>query len=284
MHIFKKIFRRNSNKPNVTDQTISMAEFRNLIIERLNEIDPDIKSVPDETHNQLLTVSRDDGSQGQCDLTNNYKNITLLNNSVEDTVEFVIKTIFEGLGPKHDVGRDDLFLLLRTSNYLQFNDPAQIEKISKPFCGELHQLCMADLSATLRGLTQEDIESLKSEDTTLIEIAKENTRQLLPKTFHDDSLGFAILFSIEDHAHLAPSLILFDEFWEQADKIFPDGCLIAIPRRDQLFLLNKADPNAISNVKQLIHVTFEDDFNLLTAEIYVREKGVISLLNANQLN
>ena len=78
MHIFKKIFRRNSNKPNVTDQTISMAEFRNLIIERLNEIDPDIKSVPDETHNQLLTVSRDDGSQGQCDLTNNYKNLSLI--------------------------------------------------------------------------------------------------------------------------------------------------------------------------------------------------------------
>ena len=284
MRFLKKIF--GSNKENLGAETpsISMQEFRERVIVRLKDVNPDIISTRDENSEEMLHVSLGDELEGKCDLTNNYKSVVLLEENLDECIDRMVDGVVVGLGQHKTAKAENLRLLLRTSNYLHHSDTERVDKIAEPFCGELHKICMADLPTTLRGLNKEDFETLGTNNNSLLDIAKENTRQLLPKTFHDDSLGFAILFSIEDHAHLAPSLILFDEFWEQADKIFPDGCLIAIPRRDQLFLLNKADPNAISNVKQLIHVTFEDDFNLLTAEIYVREKGVISLLNANQLN
>ena len=61
-----------------------------------------------------------------------------------------------------------------------------------------------------------------------------------------------------------------------AHRVRPGDVLIAIPRRDQLFIFDDNGSAKIrAGVRRLIKVTFEDDFNLLSPRLYARRKGRI---------
>jgi len=208
---------------------------------------------------------------------NFYKDLTLFGGTIDDAIEKVIDGVLIAIRPAKSVESSDLLPLLRTSVYLGNLSNKTCQIISRPFHGELLEICMADLPTALRGLQDEDLANLQLDAP--LSVARDNMRALLPKTYRDTSLEFAALYAIEDHAYLAPSLVLFDEFWDLADKEYPNGCIIALPRRDQLFLIDLSDPNAVENAQHLVRVTFADDFNLLTPELYVRKAGVISVLD-----
>jgi hypothetical protein len=50
--------------------------------------------------------------------------------------------------------------------------------------------------------------------------------------------------------------------------------LIALPRKDQLFLFDDK-PEFHAGVRRLIDVTFQDNFNLLSPQLYARRNGKI---------
>lgn len=281
MNFFKNLFGKTTVSPesggiSANDQ-ITLEAFRDKVFQTLQEQAPDLQLSKDETDVSILNVETDDGMSGQCNLTNFYKDLTLFDGSVEEAIQKVIDGVLVAVRPSKAVELSDLLPLLRTVAYLGNASNETTQKISRPFQGELLEVCMADLPTTLRGLTDSDLEQLQTDAP--LQIARENMRKLLPKTYRDTSLEFAALYSIEDHAHLAPSLVLFDEFWQNVDQDYPNGCIIALPRRDQLFLIDLSDPNAVENAQHLVRVTFEDDFNILTPELYVRKAGVISMLD-----
>lgn len=281
MNFFKKLFGKTAASPGQeaasSDGQISISDFRDLIFESLQEQAPDLKVAKDETDLAILNIEAEGGMSGQSNLNNFHKNLTLFDGSLEEAVQSVIDGVLVAVRPAKTVEASDLLPLIRTAAYLgnASNNMSQI--ISRPFHGELLEICMADLPTALRGLQAEDLEALQLE--TPLSTARENMRKLLPGIYRDTSLEFAALYSIEDHAHLAPSLVLFEEFWASADKDYPNGCIIAIPRRDQLFLIDLSDPNAVQNAQHLVRVTYEDDFNLLTPQLFVRKAGVISILD-----
>jgi hypothetical protein len=73
---------------------------------------------------------------------------------------------------------------------------------------------------------------------------------------------------------LSPTLILLDEFWTSIADRYPGSALIAVPRRDQLFIVND-DVNGRALARRLIEVTFKEDFNLLSRRIFARRNGKI---------
>jgi hypothetical protein len=77
---------------------------------------------------------------------------------------------------------------------------------------------------------------------------------------------------------LSPTLILLDEFWTSIKDRYSGDVLIAVPRRDQLFILNdNVDGRALA--RRLIDITFRDDFSLLSERIFARRNGKIVVVN-----
>ena len=75
---------------------------------------------------------------------------------------------------------------------------------------------------------------------------------------------------------LSPSLILLSEFWTSIADRYPGDVLIAVPRRDQLFILND-DVRGSTLARRLIDVTFQDGLSLLSNKIFARRNGNIVL-------
>lgn len=258
---------------------ISISEFRDQVLAKMQQQAPDISVVKNAEDVAMLDVSTSDGTEGQCTLTNFYENFILFDGAQEEAIQQVVDGILVAVRPEPDVTPSNLLPLIRTAAYLGETPDEMRKSISQPFCGELYEVCMVDLPTALRGLQKSDLEQLQIDAP--LATARENMRKFLPAMFKTDDLGFADLYSIEDQGHLAPSLILFDEFWERVEKDYPNGCIIALPRRDQLFLIDLSDPNAVENAQHLVRVTFADNFNLLTSELYVRKAGVISILDVS---
>ena len=77
---------------------------------------------------------------------------------------------------------------------------------------------------------------------------------------------------------LSTSLILLDEFWRSIEAKFPGDVLIALPRKDQLFIFDAGDPTAKERARALINVTTQENFNLLSLKLYARRSGKIKLV------
>lgn len=275
MKFLKTLF--GQSKAVADGDQVSLTDFREKVLGKMREQAPDMNIMKNDENVAIIDIETNDGFEGQCNLTNFHKDLTLFDGTLNESIQKVIDSMLDAVRPAKAVAQSDLLPLLRTSAYLGNTSEETREKVSRVFCGELLEICMADLPTALKGLTENDLEQLKT--NAPLSIARENMRKLLPKTYLDNSLGFADLYSIEDNTHLAPSLVLFEEFWDNADKNYPEGCIIALPRRDQLFLIDLTDPSAVENAQHLVRVTFEDGFNLLTPELYVRKAGVISILD-----
>lgn len=281
MNFLKKLFNKNTSPADknsgLDDPQISLRDFRQHVFDKLQEQAPDLKLTKDETDVAIINVEAEDGMSGQCNLSNFYKDLTLFDGSLDEAVQRVIDGVLAGVRPAKVVQPSDLLPLIRTPAYLGNASNETTQKISRPFHGELLEICMADLPTSLRGLLDDDVEQLQLDAP--LSVARENMRKLLPGIYRDNSLEFAALYSIKDHGFLSPSLVLFEEFWAIADKDYPNGCIIALPRRDQLFLIDLSDNNAVQNAQHLINVTYQDNFNLLTPQLFVRKAGAISMLD-----
>ena len=77
---------------------------------------------------------------------------------------------------------------------------------------------------------------------------------------------------------LSTGLILLDEFWKSIETRFPGDVLIAVPRRDQLFIFDDGNSSAKALARRLIDVTTRENFNLLSEKLYARRNGEIVLV------
>ena len=135
---------------------------------------------------------------------------------------------------------------------------------------------MVDNPESLIAFTEESRDHLS--DGQLFELAKGNILPWLENVVEDKIVENASLFYVEGNTFLSPGLILLDEFWASVADRFPNDVIIAIPRRDQLFLFRADAPNALTRARRLVEVTFEDEFNLLTPVLLIRRGGKIQLL------
>lgn len=174
---------------------------------------------------------------------------------------------------KPQVKDDRIVAVIRTRGYVEDSKRSGLNVLHEPIGADLCVVYMVDLPDSMSPLDAKDPHKpLKA----LRVLSLENVRKWLPHLVADHSLGAGSLYYVEGNTMLSPSLLLLDAFWTSIADRFPGDVLIAIPRRDQLFIFD--DAGAAKNresARRLIKVTIDEGFNLLSPQLYARRDGRI---------
>lgn len=169
------------------------------------------------------------------------------------------------------VGEENLIVVLRDKAYVDQISKMKGDALIEPFVGELMIVYMADLPGSMSPVARNEFLKDLAELRT---IALSNVRKWLGHVKSDDQLQAGTLYFVEGNTMLSPTLILLDEFWTFIKNRYPGDVLIAVPRRDQLFVFND-DAQGAALARRLINITFQDNFSLLSDQIFARRNGRI---------
>lgn len=169
----------------------------------------------------------------------------------------------------------NLVAVIRTRDYVNDLNGRGLDVVHEALAADLVVVYMFDLPDAMSPATREELagRDLPAIRTT----ALDNVKKWLPKVVSDGQLGAGVLYYVEDNTMLSTALILLEDFWKSVATRHPGNVLIALPRRDQLFVFDERDPSARTLARNLITLTFEDNFNLLSPNLYARRDGKITL-------
>jgi len=109
-------------------------------------------------------------------------------------------------------------------------------------------------------------------------LALENINALMPQVRRSEFSDGVSIFTVEDDEAVSPALLLTDKFWTLLGSQFPNGVLIAIPRRDAIFVFDKRLPNAAQMARTLINTMFKTEPDLLSEYIFERRDGKLHVV------
>ncbi len=208
------------------------------------------------------------GERSTVDVTNVFG---YLRANPEDNPSEIVDRFVRSITYDHNkpVEEGEIVAVIRTRDYVDSIGPAVMQE---PLGADLVILYMADEPDAMKPLAKADLPGRSL--TNVHEAALENIRKWLPKVVADDGLGDGVLYFVEGNTMLSTSLILLDDFWKSVATRFPGDVLIALPRKDQLFLF---DDNAKvrAGVRRLIAATIDENLNLLSPQLYARRGGTI---------
>jgi len=216
---------------------------------------------------------------GERELTGDLTNIFGYINSYPDEdadqlIERFIRSLtFAGSSMVED-GR--IVAVIRTRDYIDFLLAKGLDVLFEPLCADLMITYMADQPDSMSPLTSKAVPGKDLQ--TVRKIALDNVRQWLPKVISDDQLQSCILYFVQGNTMLSTSLVLIDEFWDSIKARFPGDVLIALPRRDQLFIFGDGNPAVKRLARHLIDVTTQENFNLLSQDLFARRGDKIVLV------
>jgi len=167
----------------------------------------------------------------------------------------------------------NLVVVVRSRDYVAAIQKEGIHVLNEPLGADLVALYMIDRPDSMAQARPEDFPG--KDLASLRPIALANVRRWLPSVVADNQLADGTLYYVKDNTMLSTSLILLDEFWKSVSSRFPGDVLIAIPRKDQLFVFDDGNAAERSRIRRLIDGTFQDNFNLLSPKLYARRSGKI---------
>jgi uncharacterized protein YtpQ (UPF0354 family) len=188
---------------------------------------------------------------------------------IEEPVRRFVNSIAESI--ERSIDESNIVAVIRHRNYVEAN--AEWDILHEPLDPDLVIMYMADRPDSMASVKATDLPG--KDLTTIRQIALNNVRRWLPRVTSNDELGAGVLYCVEDNPMLAPSLILLDEFWTSVAARFPGDVLIALPRKDQLFVFDDDDPVAEAMARRLTAASIEEGYNLLTSNLYARRAGKI---------
>jgi uncharacterized protein YtpQ (UPF0354 family) len=172
------------------------------------------------------------------------------------------------------VDDSNIIAVIRSREYIDYITGTRRDIFYEPLGADLMILYMADQPDSMSVITSEDVPG--KDLSTIRKIALDNGRKCIPKVVSDDSLGSGTLYYVKDNPMLSTGLIILDDFWKSIAARFPGDVLIALPRKDQLFIFDDdGNPTARTRVRRLIDATIQENFNLLSPLLYARRNGKI---------
>ncbi len=249
----------------------NIGEFRDLVI-AVFEKQPGIDGVvPDASDQAKLAVTIGNASM-TIDLTNVYGHVVAYpDEDIEGAIDRIVRGAIEGI-PKI-VSDDAIVAVIRSREYIDYLKGRGVEALAEPLGADLMITYMADRPDSMSPITQKNVPG--KDLFELRKIALNHVRQWLPKVVADGQLQLGVLYYVDGNTMLSTSLILIDEFWKSIEKRFPGDVLIALPRRDQLFIFDDGKPAANARARQLIDATVRENFNLLSQKLYARRNREI---------
>lgn len=245
----------------------SMAEFREHVITILNDRHLAEKLVPDPVDPAKFSM-RVHGWEGTVDLTNVFAYMSAYpeENASEIVDRFIASITYDHNQP---VDEKDIVAVIRTRDYV---DQMDEDVLREPLGADLVILYMADRPDAMAPLSQKRLPGKSLADVR--RAALDNIRKWLPHMVSNDELGDGLLYFVEGNTMLSTSLLLLEDFWKSVARRFPGDVLIALPRKDQLFLFDDS-ATARAGARRLIDATMEENFNLLSPQLYARRGGKI---------
>lgn len=223
---------------------------------------------PDNPAQFISTIGEDTVTS---DVTNLFGYLSAYpDENADEAIARFVRSMAEGLSKA--ISDDIIVPVVRTRDYVEDAARRGQELLQEPIGADLVTVYMADRPDSMTPIGVRDLPGRALEDVRKTALA--NLRKSLPKLVEDDGLGFGMLYYVDDNPMLSPSLLLLDEFWQSIAARFPGDVLIALPRKDQLFLFED-DPKHAAGARRLIELTIEENFNLLTPQLYARRGGRI---------
>jgi len=251
----------------------NVAEFRDLVIAAFRR-QPGITSVvvdPGDPAKFRIGIG-DWASTG--DVTNVYNYLVAYpNEDVDKAIERFVRSNLEA--KTRIVDDSNIVVVIRSVDYINYLKEKSVEALAEPLGGDLMIVYMADRPDSMSPIAPKDVPG--KDFAALRKIALDNVRRWLPKVVADDRLKPGVLYYVQDNTMLSTSLILLDEFWRSIETRFPGDVLIALPRKDQLFIFDDGNATAKERARALIDLTTQENFNLLSQKLYARRGGKIML-------
>ena len=251
----------------------NMAEFREHIIAAFNKR-PGTRAVADSDDPAKVVIRMGEWS-ATADVTNIFGHLSAY---PDENADAAIERFMRSLEPKTEALDDqNIVAVIRNREYIDFLKAKGLDVLHEPLGADLFITYMADRPDSMAPIAAKDVPGKDLQSVR--EIALNNIRQWLTKVIADERLQPGALYFVQDNTMLSTSLILVDEFWRSIEARFPGDVLIAIPRRDQLFIFDEADSRAKATAQHLIDVTTRENFNLLSQKLYARRSGEIVLVS-----
>lgn len=249
-----------------------LAALRDHVVQLLRR-QKGVKVTVDRTDPAKFQVTMDDMSVVG-DVTNLFN---YMKGNPDEDPDFLVKRFVNSLAESRIEGVDDAHIVavIRPRQYVDQMLEAGAQLFHEPLGADLVILYMADRSDSMAPLSAKDVPGKNL--AGLRALAVNNERRWLSKVVTDDTLKPGMLYYVEDNPMLSPSLLLLDDFWKMVAKRFPGNVIIALPRKDQLFLFDDEEA-ARRRARQLIEATLAEDYNLLSPRLYARRNGNITIV------
>jgi uncharacterized protein YtpQ (UPF0354 family) len=249
-----------------------VGEFRETVMAAVRAR-PGVDSVTPDPRDRAKFKMVRGGQPSTADVTNLFGYISAYSEeNADELIARFVKSLTEDMGlPIKDSA---IVPVIRGRDYIEDIARRGLEVLHEPAGADLMVVYMADRPDSMSPINAHDVPDKTLADVR--ELALDNLRSWLPKVVADPSLGEGVLYLVEGNPMLSTGLVILDEFWKSVAARFPGDVLIALPRRDQLFIFNddgSARTKALA--RQLIKATLEDNFNLLSPLLYARRKGKI---------
>lgn len=280
MSFFKKLFGggKGSRLTEMNDH-----EFRNYVIDAIKNHTPGTKADPDPDDVRGINFETDDGESGRMSIHNLINHVRAY---PEEDAQTVVGNFVNGMiyarTTETDLNDANIVVVLRPEEYVAhvngLNEDGSVLP-TRLYLADLHAVYMEDSPDAMRSLYSDDFG-----DRTLEEIhalAVENVRPWFSNIVGQEAEGVFCMYTIEENSFLISSMVFLDEFWKLLEERHGDHFLFAIPRKDQFFVFNADNPDAMDVATNIIQVTWEDDFNLMSPLIYVRSKGQNGIFKAS---
>jgi uncharacterized protein YtpQ (UPF0354 family) len=200
---------------------------------------------------------------------------TYINGYPDENPDAVIAKWLQSAKESADSGKAIFLPVIRTSSYTAEISRLNSDILSDRFLSGLQIIYMVDRPNSISPVSLGEFPGKAAGD--IRKEAYNTIRQGLSKLVSDDISGLGMLYYVEGNTMLSPSLILLDEFWGSIKSRFPNNALIAIPRRDQLFIFDDTAEGR-SVARKMIKVTIAEGYGVLSDGLYARRGGKIVAL------
>lgn len=204
----------------------------------------------------------------ESNLTNLFGYISI---NPDENVDKIIANWFESVREKNQ-DRPELNIIptLRERSYIAEISNLRQGVLVDDFLNDVKIIYMVDRPKSISPVVLDELPGKTAADVR--REAYDNARGWLNRIVSDDISGLGMLYYVEGNTMLSPSLILLSEFWDSIKFRFPKDALIAIPRRDQLFIFDDTAEGR-SVARKMIKVTIDEGYGVLSSTLYARRGG-----------
>lgn len=249
-----------------------LAALREIVIVEMRKRPAIIRATPDEADPSKINVETATAI-GVSDITNLHG---YLRAYPDEDMEAIIARYIDAAVANDTPSAANLVAVVRTRDAVEHAAASGTRMIYEPLERELVVQYMADLPNSLESVTREDFPDTSIEE--LRGIAISNLGAWLERVVVEDFGTTGRMYTIEGNPQITSGLLLLDDFRRTVRSIFPDDILVAIPRKDQIFVFDATDPQAKVLAGKIIEATFADDYNLLSDRLYIMRGEKLELL------